>query len=100
MEKEYVGNFTNIQINNGKVYIDGKLKENFNDSHKIELIIKGNVGEINTDCSVNCDDVLGNIKAGGSVNCDDVSGDVVAGGSVNCDNVGGNVIAKRSINMG
>ena len=100
MKKEYVGDFTNIQINNGKVYIDGELKENFKDSHKIELIIKGNVWQINTDCSVNCYDVLEDIKAGGSVNCDDVSGDVVSGGSVNCDNVCGNVTAKGSINMG
>ena len=57
---------------------------------------RGDVTNIKTDRSVNCNNVLGNIEAGGSVNCDDVGGDINAGGSVNCDDVKGSVIAKGS----
>lgn len=88
----------NISIINDSLYIDGKKIDSNNDIYDISIIvIKGNVGNIDTDKSVNCGDVKGNINAGGSVNCDDINGDVTAGGSVNCDDVGGSISACGNI---
>lgn len=88
----------NISIKNNKLYVNGKLVTEDNNIYKAtEIVIKGDVENIETDKSVKCNNVKNSIKAGGSVNCDDVGGDIYAGGSVRCDNVVGNVSASGSI---
>jgi hypothetical protein len=95
--KKYEVEGSNISIINNKIYSDGKLvnKEEINAN---SIIIEGNVENIETDLSVSCNNVKGDIKAGGSINCDNVGGNVTAGGSVNCDKVKGNINAKGSVN--
>jgi hypothetical protein len=95
--KKYEVEGSNISIVNNKIYSDGKLvnKEEINAN---SIIIEGNVENIETDLSVSCNNVKGDIKAGGSINCDNVGGNVTAGGSVNCDKVKGNINAKGSVN--
>lgn len=84
----------NISVMNNKVYVDGKLiKENDDIKDANTICVYGDVGNIETDKSVNCNNVGGDVRAKGSVNCDDVRGNVEAGGSVNCDDVGGHVTA-------
>ena len=65
---------------------------------RIEFCYEGPALNIESQFSVICDDVQGNVQAGGSVTCDDVDGNVHAGGSVNCDCIEGNVYAGGSIN--
>lgn len=70
-------------------------------SHPIckEVTIRwqGEVLDLHSDFSVNCDAVHGDVHAGGSVNCDEVNGSVNAGGNVNCDDVNGPVHAGGNV---
>lgn len=91
--KKYEGD--SITIMNGVVTIDGKLVEKDNEANIIH--IHGDVGNLKTDKSVNCNNVSGNVDAGGSVNCDRVGNNVYAGGSVNSGNVRGDVRAGGSV---
>jgi len=95
--KKYEVEGSNISVVNGKIYADGKLvNEEEVKANTIE--IQGNINSLETDLSVNCNNVKGDIKAGGSINCDNVGGNITAGGSVNCDKVKGNINAKGSVN--
>lgn len=91
--KQYEG--TSISVVNGVVTIDGKLVEEGNTASIVH--IHGDVGELKTDKSVNCNNVKGTVDAGGSVNCANVGGDVDAGGSVNAGRVQGSVDAGGSV---
>lgn len=82
---------TNIAVRNNVVIIDGKQVDSGMNSI-LSIKVEGTLARLETDCSVNCDDIAGDVVAGGSVNCDDVGGNVSAGGSVICERVGGNVI--------
>lgn len=100
-----------ISIINGKVYSDGILVEgdliDNSVTIKIEgpianitsdrsLTVIGNVtGDVNSNGSVNCDDIKGNVSANGSINCDDISGNATAQGSINCDDIGGDATATK-----
>ena len=77
----------NISFTGGELYIDG-VKTEYNGSVKIPTpqititVISGTLQNLQTDGSVNCDDVHGDVTAGGSINCDDIGGNVSAGGSI------------------
>lgn len=114
-----------VDIINDKVYINGVLQSKTdvinigNKPHMIEVIINGNVnniecnGSVNVagDCAGNIDceggvtvggDVNGDIDASGSVTVNgSVDGDVDASGSVTIKgSVGGNVDASGSVRIG
>ena len=97
--KTYDGN--NVTITNNRVIIDGVDVTN-EDMPKaiLQIEVKGTLASLNTDASVNCDSVAGDVHAGGSVNCDDIKGNVSAGGSVNADDIGGSVNAGGSVRHG
>jgi len=95
--KKYKVEGNNISVQNGKIYVDGKLI-NKKEAKANNIIIEGNVENIETDLSVSCNNVKGDIKAGGSINCDNVGGNITASGSVNCDRVNGDINAKGSVN--
>lgn len=82
-----------ISINNGKIYVNGKLREDLK-SPSIEVIIEGNVASVHTgsgNVSVTGDVTTIN-TASGDVSCKDVKGEVLTmSGDVTCGNVGGNV---------
>jgi len=102
----------NICIRDGVVTVDGnKITE----VDQVKIQWEGDLASLETDQSVSCGDVDGDVKAGGSVNCDSVGGsvdangsancdsvkgDVKAGGSVSCDSVGGNITAGGSVISG
>lgn len=82
-----------ISINNGKIYVNGKLREDLK-SPSIEVKIEGNVASVHTssgNVSVTGDVTTIN-TASGDVTCKDVKGGVLTmSGDVTCGNVGGNV---------
>ena len=92
-------NGKSVVIRGNSIVIDGKRVEE-NVSGVVEVKVEGTLATLETDASVSCDDVAGNVTAGGSVNCDNVMGSVQSGGSVNCDDVGGSVQAGGSIRCG
>lgn len=92
----YSGN--NISIVGNKLFVDGKEISD-KAMKNCDVHIYGNVGKIECEGSVSCNNVEGDIKAGGSVNCDDVGGNINCGGSCNCDDVAGSVTAGGSIRM-
>lgn len=57
-------------------------------------------GDIDAGRDVNCGDVMGNVDSGRDISCGNVMGHVDAGGSVNCGNVEGNVDAGSSVSCG
>lgn len=66
-------------------------------AEKIEFCYEGPALNIQSDFSVTCDDVSGNVSAGGNVTCDDVGGNVQAGGNVTCDNIDGHASSGMDI---
>lgn len=79
-----------ISINNGKIYVNGKLREDLK-SPSIEVKIEGNVASVHTgsgNVSVTGDVTTIN-TASGDVTCKD--GVLTMSGDVTCGNVGGNV---------
>lgn len=82
-----------ISINNGKIYVNGNLREDL-ESSSIEVKIEGNVASIHTgsgNVSVTGDVTTIN-TASGDVTCKDVKGGVsTMSGDVTCNNIAGNV---------
>lgn len=66
----------------------------------VKFIYEGAALNIESEFSVNCGDVLGNVCAGDGVDCADVSGNISAGDSVNCGDVAGSVAAGDNVNCG
>ena len=82
-----------ININNGKIYVNGKLREDLK-SPSIDVKIEGSVDSITTtsgDVSVNGD--VKYIKtSSGNVNCHEVEGSVLTmSGDVTCGDITGGV---------
>lgn len=82
-----------ISINNGKIYVNGKLREDLK-SPSIEVKIEGNVSSVRTDSGDVS--IMGDVTtintASGDVSCKDVNGGVLTmSGNVTCGNVSGNV---------
>ena len=82
-----------ISINNGKVYVNGNLREDLSEP-SIEIKIEGTVNNVHTgsgNVSVT-GDVTAISTSSGDVNCKDVKGRVqTMSGDVTCGNVDGNV---------
>ncbi len=94
----------NISIINGKIYVNGKEFTEELNSEIVDVVVYGDVSQINCEgnvvingnaetiyCGGNCEvekDVSGDIKAYGSVNCGNVKGNVSAGGIVKCKSFG------------
>lgn len=80
-------------------FVGHKLLEDSSKKNKECLIsIEGELLEVQSNYSVNCEDVQGNVNAGDCVNCNDVGGNVNAGDGVNCNDVGKSVNAGDSVN--
>lgn len=88
-----IENAQSINISNGKVYVDGKLREDLSEP-SIEIKIEGTVTSIHTG-SGNVS-VTGDVTAintgSGDVNCQDIKGGVqTMSGDVTCNTITGNV---------
>lgn len=73
-----------------------KLNEH-EDVTKIQFEYKGQAKNINSEFSVVCENVEGNITAGDNVTCGDVKGNVEAWDSLVCKDVSGNVNAGENV---
>lgn len=82
-----------ISINNGKIYINGNLREDLK-SPSIEVKIEGTVNSIHTgsgNVSVT-GDVTAISTSSGDVNCKDVKGGIqTMSGDITCNTIAGNV---------
>lgn len=82
-----------ISINNGKIYVNGNLREDL-ESPSIEVKIEGNVASVHTgsgNVSVTGDVTTIN-TASGDITCKDIkSGVSTMSGDVTCNNITGNV---------
>lgn len=89
-----------VSIRGGRIVVDGEQVDvgACAEPGILEVrIVEGVLGHLDTDASVQCGAVQGDVQAGGSVKCDAVHGDIDAGGSVNCGNVGGDVQCGGSV---
>lgn len=64
---------------------------------KIEFRYYGEALNIDSELSVTCNDVKGNVTAAGNVACGDIQKDAEAGGNLTCDTIGGNARAGANI---
>ena len=69
----------------------------FTSDNCIAINIEGDVHSVDTQGSVTCRNVTGDIKTMGSVHCDDVGGKVDTQGSVKCGDVNGSVKTMGSV---
>ncbi len=67
--------------------------------HELKLVVEvnGDIKDLISDFSVNCNDVYGNARAGDGMNCNDVYGNANAGDQLNCNDIKGNARAGDSI---
>lgn len=98
--KTYEGNC--VSIRDGVVSIDGKVQDGKVQGVVEVKVISGKIERLDTDASVSCGEVGGNIAAGGSVRVfGHVAGNVAAGGSVQASGrLGGAISAGGSVNIG
>ena len=91
----------NITINGNKLYVNGKLEQDFNDYPEKEftLIIEGNVRDVDVSGSLQCGNVEGDVDCSGSMRCGSIGGDVDCSGSINCGNIYGDVDCAGSIRI-
>lgn len=82
-----------ISINNGKIYVDGKLREDLSEP-SIEIKIEGTVNSVHTgsgNISVT-GDVTAISTSSGDINCKDVKGGIqTMSGDITCNTITGNV---------
>ena len=97
--KVFTGN--SVSIRNGVVVVDGKVQDG-SVSGVVEVrVTEGVLGTLETDASVSCGDVNGDVTAGGSVRCANISGSIHAGGSVSTSGrAGGAISAGGSVRIG
>jgi len=87
---------SNVSVVNGVVSVDGMTVESGLQG-VVEVKWEGPVATLNTDASVTCGDIGGNVSAGGSVHSENIHGSVTAGGSVHAGDISGGVTAGGSI---
>jgi hypothetical protein len=91
----------NVNIAGGHVYINGVRQDGDKLEGVVEVrILEGSVENLQSDASITCGNVGGNVHAGGSVQCDNVKGSINAGGSVQADDVRGSINAGGSVMHG
>lgn len=82
-----------ISINNGKIYVNGNLREDLK-SPSIEVKIEGNVASVRSGNVSVTGDVT---TASGDVTCKDVKGGVLTmSGNITCGDIAGNVSTMSS----
>ena len=86
-----------ISITDGKIVVDGKVVRSELAS-KVEIVIYGDVNNLNCADSVTVYGNAGVINCGNSCTVNgDVHGDIDAGNSITCGNVAGNIDAGNSV---
>ena len=91
----------NVTIRNGIVTIDG-VRQDGSVNGVVEVrVAEGSLVSLETDASVTCGSVGGNVSAGGSVRAHNIAGAVSAGGSVSASGrLGGSISAGGSVRIG
>ena len=93
------GNGSNVSVRNGQVTVNGKpVGPRMENVMRIEW--DGPLANLESDASVTCGDVKGDVRAGGTVQAQDVGGNVQAGGVVQCGDVRGSVSAGGTVMRG
>lgn len=88
----------NIIIRNGTVTVDG-ITITTGLVGDVHVKFDGDLASLQSDGSVTCGNVHGDVSAGGSVQCGDVGKGINAGGSVRAGKVGGSMSAGGSIKV-
>lgn len=81
-------------------FIGHKLVKSVENLEKLTFQYEGSALNIDSQISVTCADVAGDVDAGRDVVCGNVSGDVDAGRDVNCGDVEGDVDAGKTVSCG
>ena len=90
-----------MSIRDGVVIVDGVRQDGIVHGVVEVRVVEGSLGSLETDASVTCGDIQGDVSAGGSVTCKDVSGKIEAGGSVRAaGRAGGAINAGGSVRIG
>lgn len=91
---------SNIKITQDSITVGAK-KLSITGDKPNTVIIKGTVGNIETDLNVVVDgSVEGNIDARANVNCGNVEGDINVHGNINCEDVEGDINAGGNVVSG
>jgi hypothetical protein len=91
---------SSVSIINGRVTIDGKPQEEAVSGVVEVRITEGSPVSVQSDATVRCLDVAGDVHAGMEVHCGSVGGNVRAGMGITCGDVSGDVTAGMGVSMG
>jgi hypothetical protein len=72
----------NVTIKNGVVQVDGVTVQTGLQGD-VKILWEGPLASVESDCSIECGEVHGDVEGGNSVKCGNVQGNVWAGNSVN-----------------
>lgn len=91
----------NIEVLNGKVYVDGNLAEPIDISSGIleVRVVEGSIEHLDTVGDVRCGDILGNVSTTGDVECGNVGGSISTTGDVSALTVHGRVSTVGDVNI-
>ena len=92
-----VGN-NDVVIRRNRIIVNGvEISSSTNINGNIKIKWEGGLVNLNTDRSVECGDISGNVDCGGSVQCGSIGGNVDCGGSVQSGHINGSVDAGGSV---
>ncbi|MHB8961838.1 MAG: helix-turn-helix transcriptional regulator [Saccharofermentanales bacterium] len=81
------------------VYLGRQLTESCDSNlGDIEFHYDGEALNVESRCSITCDNIQGNAKAGVNIQCDNIEGSATAGCDIHCDNIEGSATAGCDIN--
>ena len=93
---------SSITVTNNHIFINGKSYNDkdskIKDKEIVQIVINGDVGNVESDIDVICKNVNGSVNCGRD--CDisgDVTGNVSAGRDIDCHKIGGSANAGRDI---
>lgn len=96
-----VPNGANVSIVGNKVYVNGQecTPGELQDKAVVNLVIKGNVGNVSSDVDVTCNEIHGTVNCGRDCEVSgSITGNVSAGRDIDCTKINGSASAGRDIN--
>lgn len=94
------GDVQSIVTRNGRIVVNGvDVTNKIPDGKRFDIRIEGDCRSVESDGTVTCHDVKGDVTANGNVNANNIGGDIDANGAVTCNVVNGSIDANGRVTI-